>query len=156
SNEGFAFKFSPNRSGGFSATTTALTGGTGTGPTLTLTGQITASTITGTIQPLGISFSSVADPSSGPSSNLSGLYVSSAVSSPGSSTYTIVGTQGEVYALTAAPGVVAAGAGTVTSGGAFTVTPTGAAAITGSVSTSSGQVTGTVSLIGGGSYGFAA
>jgi len=66
------------------------------------------------------------------SAAVSGLYQDSSATS-GSVTYSIVGTQGELFVLAITPGLVSAGTGAVSAGNTFSVTTAQGTTISGSV-----------------------
>ncbi|MFA5263491.1 MAG: immunoglobulin domain-containing protein [Opitutaceae bacterium] len=145
---GAGFDVSFTISGGaFTATTTALTGGSSAGQPLTFTGILSNGVISGTIQELGLSFTASLEPSTGTSAAVSGLYQASSTS--GAVTYSVVGTQGTVFVLAITPGLVSAGTGTVTSSNSFTVTTSQGTTITGTVNPSTTSLTETVTPQGG-------
>ena len=134
----------PDAQGHFVATG-ATVGGAGAPTTLTITGTIAGSALSGTIAPLGVTFGATADPVTGPTSTLSGLYQSSNEGSTAGSTYSIVGTQGEVFVLAVSPTAVASGSGSVdASTGSFSVTTGQATTVAGSLNATANTVSGTV------------
>jgi endonuclease YncB( thermonuclease family) len=106
---GFVVKFTLGNGGTFTATAPELTGSDTTGPTLTFTGSLSGSTLTGSIVELKLSFSLTVDPTAGVSSGIAGLYQSSSLKSANGATYSVVGTQNDVFVLALAPNMVAAG-----------------------------------------------
>ncbi len=152
--EGFAISFVTNAQGQFTASTTALKGGTTAGPTLTFSGQVSGATISGTIAELGLQFAAAADPASGPSAAIASLYQGSSLASSTGTTYSIVGSQGEVFALAVTPGLVAAGTGTVDSSNCFSVSTAQSATISGSINPATTTVTGSVTLSTGCVYNY--
>ena len=148
--EGFAVSFTTNSQGKFTASTTALTGGSTSGPTLTFSGQVTASAITGTIVELSLPFTASLDPSGGPTAAISSLYQASTVASSSGTTYSIVGTQGEVYVLAVTPGLVTGGTGTVGSNNSFSVSTAQSVTISGSINPGTTAFTGSITLSNGG------
>jgi YD repeat-containing protein len=153
-NAGFAVNFTLGASGTFTAVTTALTGGTAAGQTLTFNGQLASGVLSGSIQELGLPFSATVDPPGGSSAAIAGLYQASTVGSSNGVTYSILGTQGEVFALSVTSGVVAAGTGSVAASGAFTVPTAAGAIISGTVSPTTTTVAGTIALPAGGTVSF--
>jgi len=147
-NAGFSVSFTLSSSGTFSATTNSLTGGASPSQPLTFTGSVASGTISGTIAPLSLPFSAAVDASTGSSAAVSGFYQAAAGSSGG--TYSVVGTQGEVFALTVTPAGASAGVGTVT-GSAFTVTTQNGATVAGTVVALSDMLSGTITPAAGGS-----
>jgi hypothetical protein len=112
---------------------------------LTISGTATQSGMSGSIQPLGLSFSLTADPLTGTSANVSGYYESSNLDDASGSTYLVVGTQGEVFVLTTSSSGVAAGAGTVNpANGSFSVAASSSVAVSGTLNSVSNTVSGTV------------
>ena len=143
-NQGFVIPISPDALGHFTATGATL-GGTSASTDLTITGTIVGSALSGTIAPLGFTFGATADPVTGPTSTLSGLYQSSNIGSSTGSTYSIVGTQGEVFVLAVSPTAVASGSGSVNAAtGAFSVTTAQATTVAGSLDAAANTVSGTV------------
>lgn len=132
--------------GAFSVVASAVSSTAASGEQLTISGNLSGGVLSGTIQPLGVTFTAPVDPSSGTSAQLSGLYAAG-------STYSVVGTQGELFVLAVTPGLVTGGSGTIDANGGFSVTTTQGAAITGSLSVASG-ITGSISLPGGGSINY--
>ncbi len=148
--QGFSVSFPIDSQGNFTASTTALTGSATAGPTLTFVGRVANAVITGSISELGLPFSATLDPPTGPSSAIAGLYRSSSLASSAGTTYSIVGTQGEVYVLAVTPGLVTGGPGTVASNNVFSVSTAQSVTITGSVDPVSTIVTGSLTLPAGG------
>jgi 6-phosphogluconolactonase (cycloisomerase 2 family) len=134
--------------GSFTTTTTALTGGASLGQSLTFNGTLSGSVLSGTILPMGAPFSVTLDPAIGASSAVAGLYQASS-STSGSTTYSIVGTQGELFVLAITPGLVSAGTGTVTTGDTFSVTTAQGTTITGSLNPGTTGLGETVTPAGG-------
>ena len=142
--EGFVVSFSPDSSGNFTTTTTALPSTGGAGPTLTFVGRVSASAITGTIVELGASFSAALDPVSGPSAGIAGYYRGASLKSASGTTYSVVGTQGEVYVLAITPTMVVSGTGTVGSNNSFSISATQSATVTGAIDPATTTVTGSI------------
>ena len=115
---------------------------------VTIAGTIGATTVTGTVEGPNVPFSGTPDPATGVTSNVSGVY--QANGSSGTTTYTVVGTNRTVLALTVGPTLVNGGLGTVGTNGAFSVITTDNTNITGTVTTT-GTISGTVSASGGAS-----
>ncbi len=150
-NAGFIVNFVLSN-GRFSQATTAIAAGNGPGQTLTFSGSVSGGVLTGTIQELNMSFSATLDSSGGSTAAISGLYVAAGGSS-GCCLYSVVGTQGDVFALAVTPGGISAGAGTVNPNNSFSVTATlgSAAAITGSVNSGTAAISGSITPSSGGS-----
>jgi hypothetical protein len=146
-NQGFVFTFAVGSDGRFSGTTGTI--GAGIPVTLSISGTITATGISGTIAPLGLTFAALSDAAMGPTAQISGFYSAGNVGTASGGTYAVVGTQGNVFVLSASANFIATGAGTLNAAtGAFSVT-SASATINGSVSASAGTVTGSVSTLGG-------
>lgn len=129
--------------GRFSTTTTAL-GSTTAGQTLTFSGVVSGQTLSGSIVELGLPFTAQAESTTGSSSNLSGFY--HAAGNDGATTYSVVGTQGNVFVLAITPQGVSAGTGTVNPDNTFNVQTTfgNAVNITGSVEPTTAGVTSSI------------
>jgi hypothetical protein len=139
----FVVNLTINTDGTFSGATTAITapGSTVTGG-LTFAGSLSGNTLSGTIAELGASFSVLADPTTGDSAAVAGYYQASSLDSSTGSTYSMVGTQGEVLVIVVTPASISSGLGTVAANNSFSVTTAQAAVVTGTVN----PTTTTVSL----------
>jgi hypothetical protein len=125
--------------------------------TLTITGTASLTGVTGSIQALGVTFAIVADPVTGTTSGLAGLFQGSDLSSASGTTYTVVGTQGEVFVLAVTPTGVAGGVGTVNAAdGSYTVTLGAAGTVAGTINSAAQTATGTVTTATGGTLSFSA
>jgi hypothetical protein len=142
-NVGFAVSFTPNASGSFSTTTAAITGTSSPGRTLTVTGQVAGSAVTGSIVELGASFTATLDAPSGPTAPIAGLYQGASVETSSGTTYAVVGTQNDVYVLAVTPAIVTGGSGTV-SNNTFSVSATQSTTVAGSINPATTTVSGTV------------
>ena len=133
--------------GSFTGATTAITapGSLVTGP-LTFSGTLSGNTLGGTIAEINASFSTAADPTAGISSPVAGYYQGSSLDSSAGATYSIVGTQGEVFVVTLTPTMVTSGTGTVAANGAFTVQTPQSITISGDINPTTTTVVGTVTL----------
>jgi len=145
---GFVVNFTVGTSGQFTATAPELTGSDSTGPTLSFSGSFSGGTLTGSIAGLNLAFSLVVDPAAGASAGIAGVYQSSSLQAANGATYSVVGTQDDVFVLALAPNTVAAGTGTV-SGTSFSVQASPAVAVTGSVNPSTTTITGTITTASG-------
>jgi hypothetical protein len=106
----------------------------------TLTGAIGTTTVTGSLEGLGVPLTGTLDPPEGETAALSGLYVAS---SGTTTTYTVVGSSKQVVALTIGVTLVDGGLGVVATNGTFTVNTSSNTVVTGTVTPSSGTVTST-------------
>ncbi|MES1166370.1 MAG: hypothetical protein ABUL68_00065 [Pseudomonadota bacterium] len=151
-NAGFVVDISINDDNTFGGQTKALTSSTGTGQTLTFSGSIANGVMTGTVAELGLSFTANVDPAAGASAASAGLYQASSLNAGGGATYSIVGTQSQVFVLALAPGGVSAGTGTVSGTGTYTVATAQGTSIAGTV-TATGSTSATITLSGGSTIG---
>jgi hypothetical protein len=142
--EGFVVNFTTNSAGGFTASTTALTSTGAAGPTLTFVGQVAGGLISGTINPLGVSFSAKIDPLVGPTASIAGYYQGASLDSSAGMTYSVVGSQGDAYILAITPTLVVSGSGGVDSTNSFSVSTTQSVTVTGAINPATTTITGTV------------
>ncbi len=142
--EGFVVSFTTDASGAFTAATTALLGTGAAGPALTFTGRSSGNRISGTILELGQPFSATLDPPDGPTAAIAGFYQGTSLNSSTGSTYSVVGSQGEVYVLAVAPTVVTAGSGAVDPYNCFSISASQSATVTGAIDPVSTTVTGSI------------
>ena len=142
--EGFVVNFTTNSAGGFTASTTALTSTGAAGPTLTFVGQVAGGLISGTINPLGVSFSAKIDPLVGPTASIAGYYQGASLDSSAGMTYSVVGSQGDAYILSITPTLVVSGSGGVDSTNSFSVSTTQSVTVTGAINPATTTITGTV------------
>lgn len=143
---GFVVNFTISR-GSFSAQTSALTTSGTAGQVLTFNGTLSNGVLSGTIVELGVSFSATVDPAAGSSTAISGLYSAG-------STYSIVGTQNEIFVLAVTPTAIAAGTGSVAANGAFTVQTAEGSQVSGTVNSAQSSISGSVTVPGGSSVQF--
>jgi hypothetical protein len=148
---GFSVDIAINDDDSFTGQTQALTSSTGTGRTLTFSGRIASGVMTGTVAELGLTFTANVDAAAGSSQASAGLYKATAAN--GTTTYSVIGTQGQVFALAVTPGGVAAGTGTVSATGAYTVATAQGTAIAGTVNAGTGVTTATLTLANGSTIG---
>ncbi|MCX6953254.1 MAG: immunoglobulin domain-containing protein [Verrucomicrobia bacterium] len=127
---------------------TSAPGRAAAGATRTFRGRVVNGVLTGTLDELGLSINGTVQPASGTTSALAGSYTTSATGSASGTTYVIVGTQGQTYALSTGSGIVTAGTGTVTANGAFQVT-TAKGTIAGTADATTTAVTGSLKLTDG-------
>jgi hypothetical protein len=124
--------------GAFSGSVASLNADGTTGQTLTIAGQITAGAISGTLSPLGLSFSGSADPAGGSSSGYSGFY-------PGNGIYSIVGTQSQVFVVAVAGSSASAGSGALGSNGSFSVQTSNGTTVSATLDDTAQTIAGSVS-----------
>lgn len=117
--------------------TTTVTQTTPTSRTLTLRGQITGTTLSGTIDGTGFSFTTEVEPPAGPSADAAGLYRSSALETSQGTVYSIVGSNNNVLVLAITPTLSVGGPATLQSNGSFQLQ---ASANTGATVTLQGSV----------------
>ncbi len=149
-NAGFTLNFTL-LNGAFTASTNAVTSGIGaSGQKLTFSGSYSNGVLSGSIAELGLNFSATADPSTGASSTVAGFY--QATGDNGMATYSVIGTQSNVFVLAVTPSGVSAGTGTVNPDNSFSVTASlgQSATIAGSIDTSSAAISSTITTVGGG------
>jgi hypothetical protein len=143
--EGFVVNFDLAGDGTFEAAATVVSSqATPAAPVLTFHGQVTGGSLTGTIVELGATFTATLDSPTGPTASLAGYYAAPATNTAAGSTYSIVGTNGEVYVLVVTAETVSSGRGTVTSAGAVAVTTDSAATLTAQIDPGTTTITGTV------------
>jgi len=145
---GFVVNFTVGNSGLFTASAPELTGSDSTGPTLNFSGSLSGSTLSGSIAGLNLTFSLTVDPTTGASASIAGLYQSSSLQAANGSTYSVVGTQNDVFVLALAPNTVAAGTGTV-NGTSFSIQASSSVAVTGTINPTTTAVTGTITTASG-------
>ncbi len=111
----------------------------------TFTGRINGGSLTGSIPELGVTFSTTAQAAGGPSADIAGLYLATAVNSTGGSDYFMVGPQGTVTAFVVLPSGVSSGTGTI-AGTTFTLTLGTNMVVTGSINPATTAIAGTVTV----------
>jgi hypothetical protein len=119
--------------------------------TVALRGQLTGSILSGTIDELGLSFTTVVESTSGPSVAAAGLYRSSMLVSAEGETYTVVGSNNNVLVLTMTPTVMVGGTTTLAADRTFTLSATAVTGQTGvtihgAVDTPTTTVRGTIAV----------
>jgi hypothetical protein len=119
--------------------------------TVTVRGQLTGTILSGTIDELGLSFTTVVESSQGPSVAAAGLYRSSLLVAADGETYTVVGSNNNVLVLTITPTVMVGGTTTLAADRTFTLSATavtGQAGVTihGAVDTPTTTVRGTIAV----------
>ncbi len=160
--EAFVVDFVVNSDGTFDATVTALNAAeleelllasdgfgaraAATG-SRTFTGKLDGGSISGSILELGVSFSAAVQPASGSSAGVSGVYKAPSTGGAAGGTYSIVGTQGQVFAIAVTPTSVVAGTGTVSASNTFSI-QSGNSTIAAAIDAATTAVTGTVSVSG--------
>jgi hypothetical protein len=117
--------------------------------TVTIRGQLLGSVLSGTIEELGLTFTTAIEPLSGPSAAFAGLYRSTSLVAADGDTYTVVGSSNNVLVLTITPTVMVGGPTTLATDGTFTLNTnavTGQVGVTvqGSVDAPKKAVTGTI------------
>ncbi len=143
-NAGFSVDIAINDDNTFTGQTRVLTSSTGRGQTLTFSGKTVKGVMTGTVVELGLSFTATIDPEAGSSAGSAGLYQATSLTAGGGTTYSVIGSQGQVFVLALTPGGVSAGTGTVASNGAYTVATDQGGSIAGSVNPTTGTTTATI------------
>ncbi|HVU24626.1 MAG TPA: MBG domain-containing protein [Opitutus sp.] len=88
---------------------------------VTGTGQFVAGVMTGSFDEIGYSFEAAMDPDDGPTAEVRGLYVSTALGSGAGTTYTIVGSNGNAVVLVVTPTATYGGAAAVGTDGGFSL-----------------------------------
>jgi hypothetical protein len=145
---GFAVDFTFNDDATFRAQTKALTSSTGSGQTLTFSGELVDGVLRGTLAELSLDFSAPLETISS-SSPAAGLYQAASLGAGGASTFSLVDTKGQVFVLALLPGGVSAGTGTVSSTGAYTVETAQGEVISGTVNATAATTIATITLAGG-------
>lgn len=144
-----------NSDGTFDATLPASTTTLPPGGHRTFRGRSWNGTLLGTIAEIGAGFSAVVQPPSGSTLALAGAYTATVTPSATGTTYLVVGTQGQAYALSLTPALNTSAQGTVDSSGRFTFQTPEAATITGTASAGSKLVQGTLQTAAGSTTHFA-
>jgi hypothetical protein len=130
-------------------------GGEGTPPvaappiTVKVKGRLVGGRLSGTVEPLGLSFDAPVLPVTGTSANAAGFYRSSTLANSAGATYSVVGTNNQVLVLAATPAVTTGGLTTLNTDGTFalqTNTTAGAATIRGTVDEPSTTVAGSITV----------
>ncbi|HND60968.1 MAG TPA: immunoglobulin domain-containing protein [Opitutaceae bacterium] len=162
----FVVKFTVGADGSFSTSLPAGSGGGVTGlsvggglargnaTSLPLSGSISGGSLSGTISSTGESMSGTAEPASGPTAALAGLYEAPVINSANGTLYFVVGSSGAVMGASTDSGNTTAAQGTIGADGAFTL-GLGGATVQGSINAGSGAVSGQVTANGSapGSFG---
>ncbi|HTZ19911.1 MAG TPA: Ig domain-containing protein, partial [Opitutaceae bacterium] len=166
--DGFVVNFTLDATGHFvtpatvflnpQSTATAVAADAATGTEHALTVAATASTrtfrglwsggvLSGSLDELSLTFSAAQQPPTGPTAAIAGYYTAASTNTATGSTYSVVGTQGQVYVLAVTPTLVTAGSGTVAANSTqFTVQTPAAATIAAAIDTPTTTVTGTITL----------
>ena len=119
--------------------------------TVKLKGRLVNGRLSGTVEPLGLTFDALVQPVVGTSANAAGFYRSSTLANTAGATYSIVGTNNQVLVLATTPAVTTGGLTTLGSDGTFalqTNTTAGAATIRGTVDEPTTTVAGSISIAG--------
>ena len=116
---------------------------------VTVRGRLAAGVISGRVEEIDLSFSTVLEPAAGPTAALAGYYQSSNLNAATGGTRSIVGTQGQVLVLAQTPALVTGALGTVAADGRFTAAApagTAVATISGNVDAPTTTVAGTIAV----------
>jgi hypothetical protein len=113
---------------------------------LTFQGTVVNGVMSGAIIELGMPFNAVVQSPKGSSAGVSGSYKAASTNTTAGSTYLIVGTQGQVYALAATSNLVVAGTGALTGGTTFSVPAPQNVTIAGSFDEPTKTVRGTITV----------
>ncbi len=119
--------------------------------TVKLKGRLVGGRLSGTVEPLGLTFDAPVQPVVGTSANAAGFYRSSTLANTAGATYSIVGTNSQVLVLATTPAVTTGGLTTLGNDGTFalqTTTTAGAATIRGTVDEPTTTVAGSISIAG--------
>lgn len=117
--------------------------------TVTIRGQLVGGRLSGTIDPLGVSFDAPVLPVTGNSANSAGYYKASSIGSTAGTTYSIVGTNNEVLALSTSGSVTVGGVTKLAADGSFSLqssTPQGTVVLKGSVDEPTATVAGSLTV----------
>jgi hypothetical protein len=172
--EAFVVDFAPGPFGDWTATVTTISGGSSSSAssaaslaldtaersarfsggktaslstfTRTFRGVVSGDVLTGTIDELGLTFTTSLQPPVGPTADLAGYYEAPSLNSATGSTHAIVGTQGQVYVLIITASAIIGNGGSVAAGGAFAVPAADGISVTGSVSATSTSINGQINL----------
>ena len=125
-----------------------------TARTLTLRGQLNGTTLSGSIEGTGYSFTTQVEPPSGPSADASGLYRSSALETSQGTVYSIVGSNNNVLVLAVTPTLTVGGSATLASNGSFQLQASNVT-LQGAVDASTTTVAGTIVIPNQNPIGFA-
>jgi len=129
--------------GTFTTSATQQIGSTTT--TVTCHGLLSGTTLSGTFDAIGFSFSTTVEPADGPSTGSAGLYVSTALNTADGTTYTIIGATNDVLVLVVTPTSTFGGTATLQSNGTFSL-QTGNTTVAGTVNAPTTTVTSTVTI----------
>jgi alpha-tubulin suppressor-like RCC1 family protein len=119
--------------------------------TVTVRGTLANGRLSGTLEPLGLTFDAPVLPVNGASANAAGFYKSSTLAGITGATYSVVGTNNEVLVLTQTAAVTTGGLTKLRADGTFALqqaTALGTATISGTVDAPTTTVTGSISLPG--------
>jgi len=115
----------------------------------TFRGRVVNGVLSGTLVELGLTFSAAVQTPTGATTSVAGTYKANATASASGTTYVIIGTQGQAYALSVGAGTATAGTGSVSSAGAFQIKTAQGASISGTADATTTTVSGTVQTAGG-------
>jgi hypothetical protein len=119
--------------------------------TIRVRGRLVGGRLSGTVEPLGLTFEAPLQPVVGTSANVAGFYRSSTLANTSGATYSIVGTNGQVLVLATTPSFTTGGLTSLANDGTFTLqttTAAGAATIRGTVDEPTTTVAGSISVAG--------
>jgi hypothetical protein len=119
--------------------------------TVTLRGTLANGRLSGTLEPLGLTFDAPVLPVNGASANAAGFYKSSTLAGTPGATYSVVGTNNEVLVLAQTAALTTGGLTTLGADGTFALqqaTALGTATIRGAVDEPTTTVSGSISLPG--------
>lgn len=107
-------------------------------------GRVQGQVLTGSVDGLGINFSTTLTPPTGPTATIAGFYESPSLQTADGGVYSIVGTTTEVYTLALLTDYAAGGRGTAQPDRTFTVALDNATALTGSIDPTSTAISGSL------------
>ena len=119
--------------------------------TLRVRGTMLNGRLQGVIEPLGLTFSALVQPTAGPSASAAGFYPSSTLATTSGGTYSVVGTNNQVLVLATTPELSTGGLTSLAANGTFSVqtqTANGPATIRGAVDAPATTVSGSITLPG--------
>lgn len=119
--------------------------------TLTVRGSLVNGRLQGVIEPLGLAFNALVQSTAGPSARAAGFYPSTTLAATSGGTYSVVGTNNQVFVLATTPELSTGGLTSLAANGTFSVqtqTAGGIATIRGAVDEPATTVSGSITLPG--------
>jgi hypothetical protein len=112
--------------------------------TLALTGSVRNGVISGSVGENNLSFIVTIQPPAGSTAAIAGYYTAPATETATGSTYSVMGTSGQIFVLAVTPDLVVAGSGTADAGGGFNIAPSSSLTIAGQINSATATISSTL------------